>query len=302
MVKEIEEDILPGLNKEYEESEDFNLNYLLDETSKLFNERSLTNYATEIQNFVEKGEWEQAINLACNYRPIADSGRQDLELSSEVALERIDKAFDKTTENLIHYPNQLGDFWNDQLVRGAFVVLEGIEKRGKTFQLMEMAVRACRGGRKVAFFQAGDMTEDQQLIRLAIHLSGKSNRKTYCEEHYQPCRDCIKNQLNDCTRKEREPNKFGPFEGVDPNKIRYKLQYKELLKVVRDNEDYRPCYNCKDYFLPQNHWGAVWLKNVPSVSPLTKEEAKKAWAEFFSKKGRQFKLSSHANNTLTVVS
>jgi len=41
-------------------------------------------------------------------------------------------------QRLIRYPRQLGEFWNDQLVRDSFVALMGIEKRGKTFLLMDI--------------------------------------------------------------------------------------------------------------------------------------------------------------------
>ena len=300
VAKEIEEDILPGLSEEFANEESFNLDYLLDQTAKYFMERKLILHTEEIEGLLGKGDIEGANNLACEFKPTANLGRKDLDLGSAAALERIDKAFSDNEEILIKYPNQLGDFWNDQLTRGAFVVLEGIEKRGKTYRLLEMAFRGCMNGKKVAFFEAGDMSEKQLIRRFCIHLAGKSDKKKYCQAHYQPCRDCIKNQLNECEKPERECN-FGPFEGQDINKIKYKIQYKELLKAVKDNEDYSPCFNCKEYFLPTNHWGAVWLKYIPEVEPLTKEEAKQAFRDFFYKNSRKFKLSIHSNRTLSFV-
>jgi len=297
LAEEIEEDILPGLSKEYEK-ESFSLDYLLEETQKFFKERKLAIMAENITNLIDNGELLEAEKIASEYKPTLSGIKEDLDLSDPIALERVDKAFTSSNECLIYYPRQLGDFWNAQLVRGGFVALMASEKRGKTFWLLDMAFRACKQGRKVAFFQAGDMTESQQIIRMCTYLCKKSNLAKYCGKMFEPVRDCIRNQLNDCDLETRECS-FGPFEGKDENTIRNKITQGELIDALEINKDYKPCSSCPEYW--NKPWGAVWLKKVDvGEDPLTQEEAKIAISKFFFLSKRKFKLSTHANGSLSI--
>ena len=142
-----------------------------------------------------------------------------MDLSSETALLRVEKAFTQASTPVVKYPRQLGQFWNDQLVKGKLVALMAPEKRGKTWWLMDMAMRAARQKKKVAFFQAGDMTEDEQLMRICIHLTKKSNLDKYSGKMFQPVKDCVYNQLSTCTKEVRECD-FGVFEGKTIKEIR----------------------------------------------------------------------------------
>jgi coproporphyrinogen III oxidase len=56
---EIEEDILPGLSKEYENS-DFNLQRLVKKTNEYFSQRHLKIYAETLQALTEAGKIEEA--------------------------------------------------------------------------------------------------------------------------------------------------------------------------------------------------------------------------------------------------
>ena len=166
-----------------------------------------------------------------------------------------------------------------------------------TFWLLDMAIRACKQGRKVAFFQAGDMTEDQQLKRICVYLARKSDLKKYSGKMWEPVRDCVKNQMNDCDNELRECT-FGIFEGDSFDDIRKGKELIDLIKAYKDNKTYKTCYNCNRYWT--NHWGAVWIKEVDTGDPLTVNEAKIVLSKFFLLSKRQFKLSTHANGTLTV--
>jgi len=295
IAEEFEEDILPSLSKEYT-NKSFNLTYLLEETKNYFDERHLIIHKDTIQNLLAAGNIQEAEQLACEFKPISGAVREDLDLSSPIVLDRIDRAFATTSSPLVYYPHQLGEFWNSQLTRGAFVALMGPEKRGKTFWLLDIALRGCRQGRNVAFFQAGDMSEDEQLIRICIYLTKKSNEAVYSGKMEEPVRDCINNQLNDCTKDERECN-CGAFEGWDFKRLRNDLTLKDLQDAYTEHPDYKPCTNCKQYW--KNHWGSVWMKPVNTGGPLTAIQAKRAINKFFLQNGRNFKLSTHANGTLS---
>jgi len=296
------EDILSSLSEEYIK-EGFNVDYLLAQTKEYLLERHLLLFSNSIRSIVELGKGEkkqrliEAEKLACEYHSLALETEEGLNLNSEQALKRVRQAFEEAAECLVRYPRQLGEFWNSQLVAGSFVALLSIEKRGKTFWLLEMAIRACRQKRKVAFFQAGDMTETQFLKRICVYLTQKSNLKRYSGKIWEPVRDCVYNQLDDCRRKERECS-FGVFEGETIDHLRREVKMEELIEAYNTNPDYLPCSYCEEY--DRNHWGCPWIKEIDIGEPLTVEEAESAVDNFFVKNKRHFKLSSYANDTLTI--
>jgi len=294
----IEENYLPSLAEENDE-EEINMQYLLDQTHEFFKERNLDLFSEDIKGLLLEGNVLEAEKLASEYQPVAEDLGHEIDFRNKSALDRVKKAFGQANKTIIEYPHQLGHFWNRQLRRGAFVSLMSTEKRGKTFWLMDMAVRCAEQKHKVAFFQAGDMTEDEQIMRICIHLTGKSNLVEYSHELWQPVRDCIYNQMNTCVKKERVCD-FGVFETWVEQSIRTAVTLEEILEAYKDNKGYRPCSDCDDYYDPKKRGhGSVWMKPVDVGDALTMEEAHKRFEKMFTDK-KSLKLSTHVNGTLSV--
>lgn len=295
LAEEIEQEIFPGLAQEYEKG-NINVTYLLKQTRKYFTERQITLHNEALTALLSKNKIKEAKREIEQFRFSSEETENELDLSSENALNKLESAFDETYQNVISFPGALGDFWNDQLVRGALVAILAPEKRGKTFWLLEFMMRAYAQGRKVAFFQAGDMTENQQIIRIAIYLAQKSNKEKYCGIKYIPVQDCVKNQLDTCNKRVRECS-FGVF-NQDEGTLRTEVNLEKLKKAYEENTTYKPCYNCVEW--TQNKWGIPWVKKVNIEKPLGLKEAKTKWKRFFIKTKREIKLSTHVNGTLTI--
>lgn len=302
IAEEIEEDILPDLSEE-SIKEDFDLDYLISETFQYFKSRQLMQLSEQIENLLEhgKGEFEdrlkQAEQLRQEFIPIQVEQDESIDLSKHSALKDFKKAFTDATKPIVTWPKQLGEFWNAQFIPGGFLSLLAPEKRGKTFWLLEIAIRTARQDKKVAFFQAGDMNKSEQLRRIGVYLCQRSNQEKYCKEHYEPVRDCIKNQYNECDKEERECD-FGIFEEkADIKEIRL-IELEEMIEAFNDEPEYKACYNCKDY--DRKKLGAPWLKKIKKAEPITYFDVRKKVHEFFIKRKRNFKLSTHANGTLSM--
>ena len=97
--------------------------------------------------------------------------------------EAIKEAFKDKEESLITYPGELGKFFGDALERDAFIAFMGPEKRGKSFWLMDIVFRAICQRRKVAFFEAGDMSQNQIMRRLMIRTA---RHPLYSKRVYYP--------------------------------------------------------------------------------------------------------------------
>lgn len=297
LAKDIE-DVLSGLSDE-NESTNFNLTYLVDETRKYFTNRRLEQHIATIKGHLSADKLDSAEQTACNYKPLRGGDKNDLDISDEETLNRIENAFITTKNHVVSYPGILGTFWNDQMVRGGLVAFLAPEKRGKTYLMIDMAIRTCKQGNKVAFFQAGDLTEGSFLKRICIYLAQKSDREKYCTEHYQPVADCVKNQVNDCKLDDRTCH-TGVFEDRNEKEVRNELQLDNIIEAFENNQKYKPCTNCDLYKDPKRRLGTTWLKRICKTEPLTMKEAKKLVNDFFVIRKRVFRLSTHANNTLSV--
>lgn len=297
MVEEVENDLL-DLTDEYEE--DFNVKYALDQTAKYFKERHLELHREQVEKLIQDGDTDAAQALASSYRGLTFELTDDLDLGKGDVLDKIDNAFLTVSMPLLEYPGALGEMLNDQMVRSGFVALMAAEKRGKTWWLMDMAIRAAFHHSKVAFFQAGDMTERQLIKRISCNLSSLPMNKKYIGEIYSPHADCLRNQLDLCDKEERRCG-FPIFtEGeYDEVSIREELIRDDLIEAWKDvGNTYTPCTNCSDH--ASMKLGVPFLVPKKVNDTITAERAKKEISKFFIKKKRSFKISTHPNNTLTV--
>lgn len=292
IAEEIAEEILPNLSEEYVKER--NAKHLVEKARDFFIERQIQILNDSLSVLLDKGKTEEAKKLLETFKLKEKVEVQGLDLSSPEALERVREAFDEVFQTVIKFPGALGEFINDDLIRGGLVGIQASEKRGKTFWLLEFIMMAYAQKRKVAFFQAGDMTEAQQIIRFGIYLTKRSNKQKYCGVRYVPTQDCIHNQKDTCNRKVRECN-IGLFgEEID---TREDITKEELVSAFEDNPDYKPCYNCLEW--AKNKWGTPWLKKITVEKPLTSKDAVAAWKKFFTG-NEHIKLVSYANGTLTT--
>ncbi len=299
VAEEIEDEVLPSLNEQYLE-QGINADQLIRNTKIHLRKKRLERHKELIQEKIDEGSVEEAEQLMLNYDPVVGERHNELDLRSPDLADRLKYAFEKTYEPVLWYPGALGDMWNEHLVRGGFVGLMAGEKVGKTMMLLDMAVRAMRQGSKVAFFQAGDMTEDQQLMRLAIYLTKRSNKEQYTGEMWEPVKDCVWNQLDECDRDEREVD-FGVFNSKDENYEDYEKwrnNKKNLIEAKKRNPDYSPCRNCDLW--SKHYWGTAWIRRTYVDKPLEYEEAMEKVNDFLEHNKGEFKLATYDNNTLSV--
>lgn len=294
------EELLDDLSDEYGRGTQFNSAYLYDKTVEYFKAQELEQHNRQVQALIAAGKVEDAEKLAASFQPsVLDDAKLGLDLSSKDVLEAIDRAFRNTCTPVVSYPGALGELWNDQLVRGAFFTLLAPEKRGKSFMLMEIALRAIRQKANVAYFEAGDMTQEQVLRRICIYIAQKSDRERYCRERYRPVGDCVLNQLDLCYRDDRNCD-HGIFNVTMDVFLQNQHQFINIDSLIKKHDEcpeYEPCdsHNCTDRI------GSVWLKKVKACRPLNATQAKREIRKFFHRYKRRFKLINYPAGTLTVA-
>lgn len=294
------EEMLTDLSDEYGRDAQFNSAYLYDQTIKYLKARELARHNEEVQGLVDLGRIDEAEKLAQSYTSkITNEVGVGLELSSETALDCVERAFTESTQSVLSFPGALGNMWNEHLVRGGFFSLLAPEKRGKTFMLIELSMRAVRQKANVAFFAAGDMTESQLLRRICVYIARRSDREKYCQERFAPVGDCVFNQLDLCKRSDRNCD-HGIFEEVDLDTFQRNhtqfINIETLKQKWEEFPDYEPC----DSHSCDKRKGSVWVKKINKVRALTAAHAKTALKSFFEKHRRRFKLVAYPAGLLTV--
>ena len=292
------EEVLEGMAREADR-EKFNVDYLAKQAEKYMNQQRLKELNKKVEVLLERGDVEEAQKLQEQYKPLSlKNNADDIDLSNTAEVEElIEKLFEAQEKPLFTYPGAYGQMLNEHLIRGGFLAFFAPEKRGKTFNFLDLAIRASKEGCNVVMFQAGDMTGLQQLRRIAINRSRKSDKEKYAGKQWVPCRDCIFNQLDKCTKPERECT-FGVFDSSETEDVRKEVTKDALIEKAKEFPDYKPCFNCQEY--KENKWATVWMEYKDVGDPLTKKEAKKAVTKFFSQKTHRLKLASYPSRTLTV--
>jgi hypothetical protein len=292
------EAVMNDISDEYGRDANFNVAYLYDQTVRYFKGQELQRHNEEIQALTDAGKIEEAETLAQSYHStIIQDISLGLDLSSPEAMDRMEAAFNPTAQRVVHFPGALGRMMNEHMIRGGFVSFLAPEKRGKTFMLMEIAMRAYRQHYNVAFFQGGDMTEDSMLKRLGIYLTRRSDQEKYCIAHFAPVGDCIYNQLDLCTRKDRNCN-HGIFTVDETTFMQEKAKFM-TIDILKEKYAQFPKYLPCDSRSCNRRKGSVWLRKVKQVEPLDGPTARKAAEKFFKKNKRHFKLMTYPAGSLT---
>lgn len=177
-------DLLSELSDEFAHAKNFNSPYLLDQTVEYFKVQSLRAVSDEISAGLDIANVAEAEKALLEYKRV--SKPLDTAINPFTDVVAIRQAFERKEQPLFTFTGAIGELLNDQLCRENFIAFLGAEKKGKSFWLFEMAYRAYKSRCNVAFFQAGDMGQDDAIIRFHIRLSGCSNQARYCQEMRYP--------------------------------------------------------------------------------------------------------------------
>lgn len=273
-----------GLNKEF----------LWDEAKSYIRKLRLKHLSQRIDDYVDVNDVSGAEVEVSNFY---SHGTVEInEIESFLDKEAIYEAFEDDTDPVILLPGDIGNMMNQYLTKESLVALMGPEKRGKSWWLQELAIRACKSRKNVAYFQVGDMSKKQVIRRKGINLTGRSNVAKYCRPTWVPILDCQYNQQNSCTKKHRTC-RVCAFDQESED-----LAFHEIRKKIKyASPSYRACTYCKDNG-EKGFKGTVWYKRLEEVYPLTWKQTYHACKKFASTwmQKTKFKLLVYPNKGLNV--
>lgn len=162
------EGLLGRLSQEHERADKLNVDYLLDQTEQYLKAQSLRHLMEGVKEALDVGDPGRAEAQFKEYKPINRATGMGLDPITDV--DSIREAFEQDEEQLFTLPGALGKMMNQQLKRGAFIGFMAPEKRGKSFWLMEVAMRAYRSRCNVVIFEAGDMGKRERVLRTQSYI------------------------------------------------------------------------------------------------------------------------------------
>jgi hypothetical protein len=282
-------EFLATLSEEYERADHFNVPYLIDKTVAHFGIRAFSNLGEDLKFYTDKGDLDGCKEAYNEFRTVEKVMSQGIDPFDDE--QAIQKAWEAKSAPLFQLPGKLGEMMNEQFTRESLVAMMGVAKIGKTWFLDWLSKQAHRQRCNVAYFQLGDLTEADYVLRTHITLAQRSNKKKYCGEILVPVLDCEHNQRDNPVRCLQYANKRTCSSGCYDNGEKMSFQ---------DAVGYVPCTACQhDHRSPFK--GAVWHAVRPPVQPLEWQEAYQNGVSYKKKiKAKGFRLATFLNDSCSM--
>lgn len=172
------EKFLGGLSGEYEaKRKKLNPEFLADQAADHFTRVKLQKLAESIQGNLDAGRVEDAAKLPAAFNKVEVSSSRFVDVLNDQAA--VKEVYEHRRESLISWPGDLGRFYGNEFEREAFIAYLAPPKRGKTYQLLDVAWRAMSQRKRVAFFEVGDLSLRQILSRFYTRALGRPLKATH---------------------------------------------------------------------------------------------------------------------------
>lgn len=186
MISEVDSvaDLLEGLSNETP-NEPMNVPYLIDHLRSYLERKKLQKLQEQLNYSLQTGQEDEAKEAILNWKPIEVQAGNGFDPLRDTGI--WERTFSLSSfEPLISFPGDAGKFLNSGLTRDGLIGIQAPEKRGKTFWCIEFVARALMERRKIAFFQVGDLSEHQVMIRLGMYWAQRPFLKHLCGEYEIP--------------------------------------------------------------------------------------------------------------------
>jgi hypothetical protein len=193
------DNFLADISDEYDRGDEINPNHVIDLAGVYFNRVRIREMVDRVQECLDLDNVSDAESEITTFSKVqlGSGSGTDLFLDEQAVRSVFDQ---EISENLIEYPGGLRRFFGDTLSRDSFIVFLGPEKSGKSFWLMDIAYRAFTQRKRVAYFDVGDMSENQVAERFLI----RSAQRPLTSREW-PCKVRIPTKISRPRNKESTP-------------------------------------------------------------------------------------------------
>lgn len=163
--KKAMERFLTALSSKYESLlEDTQPAHIIELATTHFNDVRLERVFEDAQNRMRRGDSLGAIEVVEGFRKVQLSAPKYIDVFRDTEAQKL--ALQRQHNVCIRYEGGIGEFFGSELSEDSFIAFLAPPKSGKSFMMQDLAWTAMRQKKKVAYFQVGDMTQDQIMRRL----------------------------------------------------------------------------------------------------------------------------------------
>lgn len=277
--KEIIGTFLTKLSTQYVDDQGINSDYIRDNAFDYFRLRELEMRTDEAKKYLSLGKLIEAEEQFTQYKKLA---YQTSGWFNPFDTKEISEVFDDDNEGIFRLPGALGQIVGP-IERDWFVAVLAPFKRGKTWFLQEMTVRALFQRLKVVFISL-EMKKKNIKERLYKRITGFGSR-TGEDVFIYPIFDCLLNQTGECERPER--TNLIQLRAEGGGKPDYDL-----------NLEYRPCSYCRDHMI-RDYQLETWYEPL-EIPQFDFAGTKKSMKAFWNMYGDNLRGISYPRFTASI--
>lgn len=230
------EKLLSILSDEYDQrEEEITVEYTVKQAVEHFRRVKMKRLSEELQEGVEAGETVKTMELVRTFVLPSIGGNGGIDVCND--FNAIRSAFEyHERETTIEYPAGLGDFFGDSLREDSFICFMGSDKSGKSQYLMDMAFRAMTQRKRVVFFEAGDMSQDQVIGRFMTRVARRPMH--VCQYEYPTDMDAstkvaiVTHEVRQCNERLSVKAAWGELKKLMKSRIKSEQGYLRLFNYT----------------------------------------------------------------------
>jgi hypothetical protein len=174
-VKSVERFLVAISNDLKRNGKDRSPEYVTDLAGKHWNLVQAERFRDEVDTLIEAGKPEDVQALVNKYKPVEIGTGEAIDVLADRDFAK--GCLEHRADVLVQPPGEklaaLRRFYGDRLERDGLVAFRATEKKGKTFQLLEVSWWGMLQRRRVAFFEIGDLSKHQIGRRLLTRALGR---------------------------------------------------------------------------------------------------------------------------------
>lgn len=156
--------LLSSLSQQYEYlAEGIDVAFMTDTATGYFNQVMVEKHIDNLRQHMERGHFEKAVQDSETFKRLELSRPAFIDLLTDKAAQR--EALEAKQNVLIKYTSGLGKFWGDELSEESLVAIVAPMKVGKSYYMLDLGWKGLMQGRRVAYFQIGDLSKNQIIRR-----------------------------------------------------------------------------------------------------------------------------------------
>lgn len=155
--------LLASLSGELERAGLADLSFAVADAQRHLNEVLLERHAEQLRQFMARGDVAEALEAQHKFRPVDLTTPAGTDVLADSEAHR--RALENKARVLVRFPGAAGRFFGEEFAEDSLVAFMAPPKSTKSYNLLNVAWHAMRQGRRVAYFQVGDLSADQIMRR-----------------------------------------------------------------------------------------------------------------------------------------